>query len=172
MSIKAAPQIPASRRANKAETAEFCGVSLPTINAWIAKGAPVLQKGSRGIPWVLDLWALAEWRFTGGAGGAVDEDVPQTPRERNDWYAAELKRLQFEKETGLLIAADDMRTTVAEALQPVMLGMETLTDVVERDAGLTPEQAAIIRREIDRLREALYLDLVNMGADVDEADDE
>lgn len=169
MSIKVAPQIPASRRANKAEAAEFFGVSLPTINAWISKGAPVLQKGSRGVPWVLDILALAEWRFTGGAGVA-DDDIPQTPRERKDWYDSELKRLQFEKETGLLIASDDMRTTVAEALQPVMLGMETLTDVVERDAGLTPEQATIIHREVDRMREALYLDLVNMGAEGRDSD--
>ena len=170
MSIKAAPQIPASRRANKAEAAEFFGVSLPTINAWIARGAPVLQKGSRGIPWVLDILALAEWRFTGGSG-VGDDDVPQSPRERKDWYDSELKRLQYERETGLLVAADDMRTTVAEALQPITLGMETLTDVVERDAGLTPEQAVIIHREIDRMRESLYQDMVKMGAGQDSDDD-
>lgn len=167
MAIQTAPNIPASRRVNKAEAAEFFGVSLPTINAWISKGAPVLQKGARGIPWVLDVLAIAEWRFTGGTG-TVEEEIPQTPKDRKDWYDSELRRLEYEQKTGVLVAADDMRTTVAEALKPVMLGLETLTDVVERDAGLTPEQATVIQREIDRMRDALYRDLVAMGAEPDD----
>jgi hypothetical protein len=52
-----------------------------------------------------------------------------------------------------------------------MLGLETLTDVVERDAGLSPEQAAIIHREIDRMREAMYQDMVNMGVEQGVDDD-
>ena len=43
------------RQANKAELAEWFGVSVATVDAWLRRGAPYIQKGGPGKGWVLDL---------------------------------------------------------------------------------------------------------------------
>lgn len=156
--------IPASRKANKAQAAEFFAVSLPTVNAWIQKGAPVLQRGDRGIPWVLDLLALAEWRFSGNAPS--DE---LSPRERRDHWDAELKRIEFEKRIGQLLSAEDTRRTWAETIKAFVLMLDTLPDVVERDARLSPEQATAMASRIDLEREQLARQLTSPEA-IDETE--
>ncbi|RFA24355.1 hypothetical protein CAI21_22025 [Alkalilimnicola ehrlichii] len=105
------------------------------------------------------------WRDVGPAlygdampAAATDpNELPATERDR--WYASELKRLEYEQELGQLLKAEDVRSAWAGALKAVMLGLETLTDVVERDAGLTPEQTSVIQRTVDRMRDQLYREL-------------
>ena len=71
-------------------------------------------------------------------------------------YEAELKRMEFEELTGQLIRAEDFRDDLVKTLKPVMLTLDTLVDVVEREAGLSPEQAIKVQELIDRERENLY----------------
>ena len=60
MTIGLAKSIPARRRANKAELAEWFDVSLNAITGWIARGCPVVQRGGVGTPWVFDLLEVAQ----------------------------------------------------------------------------------------------------------------
>lgn len=104
----------------------------------------------------------------GEALSAAATDPNELPaNERDRWYASELKRLEYEQELGQLLKAEDVRSVWANALKANMLALETLTDVIERDAGLTPEQAIVIERVVDRMRAALYRDLAG-EADLDE----
>ena len=48
---------------NRAEVAEFYGASLPTIDAWVRKGCPYIEKGSRGRPYRFNLGEVMEWRI-------------------------------------------------------------------------------------------------------------
>lgn len=96
----------------------------------------------------------------GDALPAAATDPNELPaNERDRWYASELKRLEYEQELGQLLQAEEVRSVWADALKAIMLALDTLTDVVERDAGLTPEQAVVIQRAIDRMRASLYRDL-------------
>ena len=52
------------KRVNRAELAEILGVSLPTVDAFVKRGAPYVSKADRekGIPWEFDTAAVIEWR--------------------------------------------------------------------------------------------------------------
>lgn len=46
---------------NRSGLAGTFGVSLPTIDNWVSKGAPVVSKGGRGVEWVFDTAEIARW---------------------------------------------------------------------------------------------------------------
>lgn len=156
MGVKVAPTVPQSRRANKMEVAEFFGVSLPTIDAWIRRGCPNVQKGSRGVSWVFDLLQVAEWRFTGER--VPDNEVsPEDmhPKDRKDWYEGEKVRIALEVEKGNLITLDQYREEMARILKQVANTLETLPDSLERKCGISPSVVTQMVKEIDGERAAL-----------------
>ncbi|HTE43249.1 MAG TPA: DUF1441 family protein [Steroidobacteraceae bacterium] len=64
--------------------------------------------------------------------------------------------LKLATDRGELIPRDDVRETFAAAFKPIRQTLETLPDVLERDAALTPTQVACCERAIDKLREELH----------------
>jgi len=46
---------------NKAGMAQLMGVSVNSIDAWIRKGAPVVEWGSNGIAYKIDATPFLEW---------------------------------------------------------------------------------------------------------------
>lgn len=47
---------------NRKQAASYCGVSLPTLDAWVKKGCPYVQRGSKGKEWKFDLALVSAWR--------------------------------------------------------------------------------------------------------------
>lgn len=156
--VEFARHIPESRRANKADVAQFFGCELTTINRWIAKGLPAIQQGRKGVPWVFDLLACAEWRFSGNIGGAAGdqispEDMP--PKERKDWYDGEEKRRKLARDAGELCTTDEFRDSQAQTLKQVAMALETLPDVLERACNIGPETVIKMQQVLDDQRTAL-----------------
>ncbi len=150
------------RSANKAEVAEFYDVTISTIEAWIRRGCPVVQRGRRGSPWILDLLAIAEWRY--GATKDDDEVVDpdhMSPKDRKDWYDGEKRRREIQVEDRELIPSSDYEQEYSRMIKLVAAGLETLPDILERDAGLDRKQMDPAFRVVDGLRESLYQSLVN-----------
>jgi hypothetical protein len=134
-------QCPDIRRANKAETAQFFDITLPTLDKWIREGMPVLQRGARGVSWVLDLRAAAEWRYTSRLpeGGLDPETLP--PGERKLWYDGETRRRELQVRDRELLHAAEVEESVGTAFSSVAQTLLALPDNLERRAGLTPGQA-------------------------------
>ncbi len=59
--------------------------------------------------------------------------------------------------------ADDVRDAMATLLKSMMLTLETIVEAVDREAKLTPEQAAAIERIIERERRSLHTALTTAG---------
>jgi phage terminase Nu1 subunit (DNA packaging protein) len=98
--------IPPERQFNRAQLAEFWGVALTTIDIWIRRGCPVIRRGSRGVPAVFDILAVAEWRYAAKTAAVVSNPEDLEPRDRRDWYAGEEIRLRTENNRQRLMAAD------------------------------------------------------------------
>ena len=151
--------IPPCRKANKAGLAAFFGVSLPTVDAWIRRGCPVLQEGATGVPWVFDLLAIADWRAE--RKPALPHDIElMSPRERLDFVRAERERLRLETDQGQLIPAAEVERIASEAFKSLALVLSTLPDALERGCGLQPDAVARAQTLIDDARESLYAALV------------
>lgn len=136
-----AETIPECRRANKAETAWFFDITLPTLEKWIREGCPVVQRGSRGVSWVLDLRQVAEWRYS--AKTADGETDPETlgPGERKQWYDGEKLRRELQVLDRELIRAAEVEESVGTAFSVVAQALLALPDNLERRAGLSPDAA-------------------------------
>lgn len=64
--------------------------------------------------------------------------------------------LRVMQRRGELVDALDMERTLGRALQTVNRYLETILDVIERDVGLSPEQATAAERHLDELREEMH----------------
>ncbi|AHF03424.1 terminase [Marichromatium purpuratum 984] len=152
--------LPAGRLANKAQVAEFFEVSVPTVDAWLRRGCPVVERGGRGRQWRIDLLEVARWRFGGDAPEDGDDPEKMAPKDRLDWYKGARERTKHLQECGELLPAAEFERTLSAVLQGVAMGLESLPDILERDAGI--DGAAIERAQgvVDRLREDLYRRIV------------
>jgi hypothetical protein len=156
-----ATTIPASRRFNKAEIADAFEVTLPTVDAWVRKGCPILQRGGRGISWELDVFAVYAWRhgITEGDEPAIDPEA-MAPKDRLLHYEGNIKKRIDEIQDGEVVPSDEAREAMATLLKQTMLTLDTLTEVAERQASLSPEQSGVIEEIIDKERRALHANLV------------
>ena len=134
----------ALRQANKAQIAEFFDVSIKAVDGWIRRGCPVLKRGSRSTPWVMDALAVAEWRFgSQSSSDAVDPDL-MIPTDRKAWYESETKRRALQVNDRELISAGEVETVVATAFAALSQGVRSLPDNIERRTGCAPEVIAAI----------------------------
>lgn len=102
-----------------------------------------------------------------------DETDPDklSPFKRRAWYQGEREKMHLQIERGELVAAIEVERTMGRLLQIAVRGFETVQDRIERDAGLTPQQAAVLERHIDRIREELYEEIVSRGSDEDDGEE-
>jgi hypothetical protein len=82
------------------------------------------------------------------------------PFRRKAHWQAEQAELRVAVDRGELIAREDVLATYAAALKPIRLVLETLPDILERDAGLSAQQVTRAERAIDDLREHLHGDVL------------
>lgn len=147
------------RKANKAEVAEWFGVSVNSVDAWIRSGFPYLAKGGVGACWVFDLRAVAEWHYGRKSKAAtLGQDSPTTdpeflhPKDRKDWYEGEKARVFLEEKKRNLITLDEYREEMARMLKHVAHAFETLPDVLERKCALDSRVIVSMQSEIDGVR--------------------
>lgn len=134
---------PASPRyGNKAQVAEFFDVSLPTVEAWLRKGMPIMQRGSKGVAWVVDLCAAAQWRFgSQSSGGDIDPDELE-PIPRKAWYEGEAKKRELQIKDGELIPVGEVERAVATAFSAIASDILAIPDHLERRYGVGADVAA------------------------------
>jgi len=131
------PEVRRVRRATKAVAAEICGVSLPTIEAWSRRGAPVISRGGDGKPWVIDCLELLRWRYTVdlAARRAPVEPDDMTPRDRLAWFQSEMHRKQLEDMLANLVPAAEAREVKVSLLKTITEHLATLPDRLREGAG-------------------------------------
>lgn len=146
--------------------AEAIGRDRRTVAALI-KDAGIPPAGSRrGNPIyrladVVD--ALSDDRCPSAAGGIdIDELMPQ---DRKAWFQSENERLKLERELRHLVPADEVQREMASLAKAVASGLDSLADMLERDAGLPSDAIDLVEQVTDALREQMYRAIV---ADEDE----
>lgn len=101
--------------------------------------------------------------------GAPDPDM-MDPSDRDRWFASEKRRLEMEQLVGTLVPYDQVAATFAESFKRVAAALDTMTDVIEREVGLSPEQVGEMQKIIDGVRRDLYRQLADVGDEEDEGD--
>lgn len=115
------------------------------------RGANDVYRLADAAPALIDRVAGA----AGGADGVVDpRDLP--PMERRAYFQSENERLKAETTTGMLVPAAEVESDYAELVKKVVQFFDTLPDVLERKAGLTPDQVIKVQEQCDRVRQSMY----------------
>lgn len=93
----------------------------------------------------------------------IDPDGPEPadpatlpPMERRAWYQSENERLDVETKKRQLIPAGEFESEIAVGFKLMAQTMDTMSDRLERECGLTPAQASLVQRSMDKIREELY----------------
>lgn len=100
---------------NRNELAGVFGCSLPTVDAWVRAGCPVVQRGSKGVPWIFNTADVAKWRQDRAVTDATgDSQADESEIERRTKRAKMLQaELAFAKESGLVSSIRDFERVQA-----------------------------------------------------------
>lgn len=143
------------RKANKAEVAEFFDVSIPSVEGWLRRGCPVVQRGSRTIPWVFDLLDVAKWRITGQRSDADIDPDTLPPSERKAWYEGESKKRELQVRDRELIPAAEVEQVIATAFAAIAQDLRAIPDNLERRHGIDPAVAEAVEAALFEAMDAL-----------------
>lgn len=139
---------------NRAQLADFEGVSLVTIDNWVRAGCPVMRRGSRGVEWQFNSADVRKWREDGirqeSTGDAREDE--QKLKHRRAIAETTKAELELAKEMKLVAQVDQMERTLAKAMAEVCQRMRNLPGrVVSRLIGETDERRfkAVLLEEID-----------------------
>jgi len=97
--------------------------------------------------------------------GSDGEDAQTNPEKlepfkRRAHYQAELDKIRLQRDRGELVTATEVERCYAEVFGLLGQALETLPDILERDAAATPAQLVVIEATIDKVREQLYQRLI------------
>ncbi|AIR01957.1 terminase [Pluralibacter gergoviae] len=95
-----------------------------------------------------------------------------TPSDRLAHWKAENERIKFEQDTGQLIPADEVAREFSVMAKAVVMVLETLPDVLERDCALSPAAVARVQSIIDDLRDQMAEKVMDAEAEEDEPEED
>jgi len=153
-----------SATANKAELAELLGLSLPTLDAMVRRGCPVLQRGAQGREWCFDVPAVIKWRTDRAVAAALGDTSKldqEEARRRKLAAEAALAELDLAERRREMIRVEDAAALVADEYAKVR---SRLLDLPARLAPLVAIEAdpaaceRLVREEVKDTLEELTAD--------------
>lgn len=158
--------MPKGSEVNKAGLAEVFGVSLPTVNSWVRRGCPVLQRGSKARQWLFNTADVAQWREDEAAAAAVGDtskmDMDEA-RRRNEAAKAAMSELDLAKRRGELIEIESVAEHVGEEYSRIRAKLLALP--VKLAPMLENAESLQERREI--IEDGIVECLAELSADED-----
>ena len=86
---------------------------------------------------------------------SMKENGEMSPQDRKAWYQSENERLKFEAASRELIPVEEVAREYASLAKAVVMVLETLPDILERDCALTPTAVTRVQTIIDDLRDEM-----------------
>jgi DNA-binding Lrp family transcriptional regulator len=90
---------------------------------------------------------------------SVQENGEMSPQDRKAWYQSENERLKYESAARELIPADECADVYRTMCKGLVIVLETLPDLLERDCALTPTATKYVQDKIDDFRDHLYSEM-------------
>ena len=102
--------------------ADVFGVSLPTIDAWVRKGCPFVEKGGRGQEWQFNTAQVSKWlrdRDVEEATGGIPDDMDELKlrKQKAETELAELELATKKGEVALIAEFERAQAMVFAAIR-------------------------------------------------------
>ncbi|WKS98747.1 DUF1441 family protein [Gallibacterium salpingitidis] len=134
------------------QIAELVGMHRQTVSQRVAGLTPSVGSNSK-----LKLYLLADLIRLGLQEKRTADVDSMSPNDRRSFWQAENERLKYERETGELIPAYEVAQEMSILAKAVIQQLETLPDILERDAGLSPSALIRVQQIIDDIRDQMAL---------------
>lgn len=146
---------------NRTGLSDIFGVALNTIDSWVKRGCPVVQKGGgRGQEWQFNTADVGKWlraEAATEAKGTKDATTEELAR-RKAQASTELAELELAKAKGEVAPIDQVMRAVSRAFAEVRAGMRNLPSrTVSQLIGETDERRfkSVMLAEIDEVLKSL-----------------
>jgi phage terminase Nu1 subunit (DNA packaging protein) len=157
------------RLVNRAELASLCNVSLPTVDGWVRKGCPAIERGSKGREWRFDCAAVIDWRIAraveAATAGLVGED-DKISKDEADRRRAVANAITAEVEANealkSVVSRFDAESAIADFCQALRSGFSNAGAKIAGRAAMMTNPAEIrdlCEAEFNRSFEAAEKDL-------------
>ena len=80
----------------KHEIAEFFGVTEPTVDQWVRRGCPVVQRGSKGKAWQINTARVSDWLRQRDIEQATGSNLSDEQELKRRKLAAETQKAELE----------------------------------------------------------------------------
>ncbi|WP_052249088.1 terminase small subunit [Leisingera sp. ANG-Vp] len=149
------------REVNRTELAEINGVSLPTIDEWVRRGCPVVQRGGRGRAWIFNTAEVRSWRDDDIRAQASHTTNASKDELQLRKLAAETEQAELDlaKAKDEVVPVEQYERALTKAFGEVRAGIRNVLPqrAARRLMGETEETAfkEKMREEVDHVLEAL-----------------
>jgi phage terminase Nu1 subunit (DNA packaging protein) len=157
---------------NLNEIARFFDASLPTVRRWIDDGCPVRQQGGNGVPYMLSVREVADWRAGVARAEAeererkariddqlrlelgtdrladVGEAAALSPVQRKAAIETEYARVRLAKEQRELIPYADVEAAAAIAVQQFRAALSNMAEDLGDELGLPDDVVLSLKARI------------------------
>lgn len=112
----------------KSELAEIFGISEPTVDNWIKRGAPVEQRGGRGVAWQLNTAKITEWLKRREVENATGGEYLDENKLRHQRLVAETAKIQLdlEKAKGNLVPLPQLERVLANVFAEIKTNLRNV----------------------------------------------
>lgn len=165
---------------NRIETANHFGIAATTLDDWIRRGCPVVQRGSRGVQWQINSAEVHKWREDDIRSQSTGTKVATNEELIKRKLAADVAsaELAFAKEAELVAPIEQTERLLVKAFGEVRASLRNVLPAraARRLIGESDPSKikAILLDEIDTALEALSDDelLTEADLDIDPEDDD
>lgn len=128
---------------NKRQLAIALGVSVNSVDKWILRGCPVVQRGGAGEPWAFDLAAVIRWRDTRHLTNGRSDPDSMLPTDRRAWYSAEKTKTEVERLRGQLVTRPNAEAACTAAYAAIAAELATVPDALQSHGVPAPVAALV-----------------------------
>lgn len=138
-----------------AQTARVFKLDRKTVALRIRAAGLAPVGSNSGFP-LYDAADLARVCFAPPRRELIDDPNLLPPKERKEWYQSETERLRYETMIKEAVKASDVAREFAAIAKIVVTALDGLPDLMERDLGISAEDADKVQLITDRVRQTIY----------------
>lgn len=157
----------ASFKLNINQLAGITGVHRQTVAARLKNVEPAPGSNAK-----LKLFQITDILTELMAPTVSGELENMSPSDRLAHWKAENERIKFEQETGQLIPADEVAREFSLMAKAIVMVLETLPDVLERDCALSPAAVNRVQSVIDDLRDQMAQKVLDAEEEEDDQEED
>ena len=146
---------------NRAEMADHLGISMTTLDDWVRRGCPVLERGSRGRRWSFNSADVRGWREETVRSEDVGRPAVPDPEMKRRRLLADTEMAEFNlaRAKAKVVSIEQRDRAMAMAFAAVRENLRAVvpTRIARRVCDELDEVSirAVVLEEVDRALEAL-----------------